>query len=96
MAYPLQSLSFQTLFDAVADAMLLISDTGKITEANTAALTLLGYSAQEMIGLKVEALVPKRHQTQHRKNRTIFIQNPEKRPMGSGNELSVLTKAVRN
>lgn len=93
MAYPLQSLSFQTLFDAVADAMLLISDTGKITEANTAALTLLGYSAQEMIDLKVEALVPKRHQTQHRKNRTIFIQNPEKRPMGSGNELSVLTKS---
>ena len=93
MAYPLQSLSFQTLFDAVADAMLLISDTGKIAEANAAALTLLGYSAQEMIGLKVEALVPKRYQTQHRKNRTNFIQNPEKRPMGSGNELSVLTKS---
>lgn len=93
LAYPLQSLSFQTLFDAVADAMLLISDSGKITEANSAALSLLGYSAQEMIGLKVEALVPKHYQTQHRKNRTNFIQNPEKRPMGSGNELSVLTKS---
>jgi PAS domain S-box-containing protein len=92
LADPLQSLSFQTLFDAVADAMLLISDTGKVTEANTAALSLLGYTAQEIIGLKVEVLVPKRYKAQHLRHRTKFIQNPEKRPMGSGNELAVLTK----
>jgi len=92
LAYPLQSLSFQTLFDAVADAMLLISDTGKVTEANTAALSLLGYTAQEIIGLPVEALVPRRYQAQHIKHRTKFAKNPEKRPMGSGNELAVLTK----
>lgn len=92
LAYPLQSLSFQTLFDAVADAMLLISDAGKVTEANAAALSLLGYTAQEIIGLPVEALIPQRYQAQHIKHRIKFAQNPEKRPMGSGNELSVLTK----
>lgn len=92
LAYPLQNLSLQTLFDAVADAMLLISDAGIITEANAAAISLLGYTTQEIIGLKVETLVPKRYQAQHLRYRTKFTQNPEKRPMGSGNELSVLTK----
>ncbi|ACT48311.1 PAS domain-containing sensor histidine kinase [Methylotenera mobilis] len=92
MAHPLQSLSFQSLFDAVADAMLLITDTGIITEANAAALSLLGYTAKEIAGLKVEVLVPERYRAQHLKHRTKFIRNPEKRPMGSGNELSVLTK----
>jgi len=92
LAYPLQSLSFQTLFDAVADAMLLISNTGRVVEANAAALSLLGYTAQEILDLKVETLVPKRYQAQHIKYRKKFAQNPEKRPMGTGNELSVLTK----
>ncbi len=92
MAAPLQSLSFQTLFDAVADAMLLISDNGKVAQANLASQQLLSYTAQEIIGLDVETLIPERYRDHHRRYRMAFIQNPEKRPMGSGNELSVLTK----
>ncbi|WP_036302629.1 PAS domain S-box protein [Methylotenera sp. L2L1] len=92
MAYPLQSLSFQTLFDAVADAMLLMSSTGQVAQANTALQQLLGYTAQEIIGLEVEALIPQRYRDHHRRYRMAFIQNPEKRPMASGNELFVLTK----
>lgn len=85
MAYPLQNLSFQTLFDAVADAMLLISDSGLVAQANTASQQLLGYTAQEIIGLEVETLIPDRYRELHRRYRMAFIQNPEKRPMGSGN-----------
>lgn len=92
MAYPLQSLSFQTLFDAVADAMLLISSTGQVVQANTALQQLLGYTEQEIIGLEVEALIPLRYREHYLRYRIAFIQNPEKRPMASGNELSVLTK----
>ena len=95
MVYTLQNLSSQTLFDAVADAMLLISDTGHITEANSAALSLLGYTGQEIIGLEFEVLTAPRYQEHYRSYRMAFIQMPEKRPMGSGNELSVLTKDGR-
>ena len=92
MAYPLQSLSFQTLFDAVADAMLLINSTGQVTQANSASQQLLGYTEREIIGLKVDALIPPRYREHHTRYRKSFIQNPEKRPMASGNELSILTK----
>lgn len=92
MAYPLQNLSFQTLFDAVADAMLLISNTGHVVQANTASQQLLGYTAQEIIGLEVEALIPEGYRKHHHHHRVGFIKNPEKRAMGSGNDLSVLTK----
>lgn len=92
MAYPLQNLSFQTLFDAVADAMLLIDDHGLVAQGNAASQQLLGYTSQEIIGLEVETLIPERYREPHRRYRMAFIQNPEKRPMGSGNELSVMTK----
>lgn len=92
MAYPLQNLSFQTLFDAVADAMLLISNTGQVIQANTASQELLGYTAQEIIGLEVEALIPESYRKHHYHHRMGFTKNPEKRAMGSGNDLSVLTK----
>jgi PAS domain S-box-containing protein len=92
LAYPLQNLNFQTLFDAVADAMLLVSNTGHVLQANTASQQLLGYTAQEIIGLEVEALIPQRYRGLHSHYRMAFVQNPEKRPMANGNELSVLTK----
>lgn len=92
MAYPLQTLSSQTLFDAVADAMLLINHHGKVAHANAASQQLLGYAIQEIIGLEVEALIPERYREQHRRHQAAFLHNPEQRPMASGNELSVLTK----
>ena len=51
MANPLKDLSFQALFDAAADAMLLVNDAGHVVEANAAALLLLEYSEEASLGL---------------------------------------------
>lgn len=95
MVYPLLNLSFQTLFDAVADAMLLISDAWRVAGANPAAQSLLGYTQNEVTGLDVESLIPGRYQYLLRHYRAALTQSPEKMPMGSGNELSVLAKDGR-
>lgn len=87
---PLKDLSFQTLFEAAADAMLLIDDKGHILHANSVALDLLGYAEKEICGLDVESLMPEEYRAQHHHHRDVFYRKPEKRSIGSGKALSIL------
>ena len=93
MANPLKDLSFQTLFDAVVDAMLLVDSAGHVIEANPAALELLEYTEEALLGLEVEALIPVSLRRYHRQDRDAFYKNPEKRPMGSGRDLFAFTRS---
>ena len=87
--------SFETLFDAVTSAMLLVNDDGVIIRANQAAQLLLGYCSEAIHGLKVEALIPERYRNHHRHHRQGFSENRETRAMGSGSILKVLTRDGR-
>jgi two-component system, LuxR family, sensor kinase FixL len=93
LANPLKDLSFQTLFDAAADAMLLVTDTGHVVEANATALALLEYSEAAILGLSVEALIPERFRHHHHQYRDNFLKNPEKRSMGNGRDLFALSSS---
>ena len=92
MANPLKDLSFKTLFDAAADAMLLVNSTGHVVEANSAALELLEYSEEAILGLAVEALMPVGFRHHHHQHRDAFFKNPEKRSMGKGRDLVALSR----
>ncbi len=78
MTDPLKGLSFHTLFDAAADAMLLIDDTGHVVQANPVALQLLDYTQEEITGLEVEALMPPQYRDRHHHYRDTFYGKPEK------------------
>lgn len=88
-------LSFQTLFNTVPKAMLLINDIGQVIQANPTAQLLLGYPLETIVGLEVESLIPQRYREHHRHYRKAFNENRETRPMGNGNTLSVLTRDGR-
>lgn len=88
----LQSLSYQALFDAAADAMLLVDNKGVVVQANSAIQLLLGYSQEEICGLEVEALMPQSYRKSHRQYRNAFYTKPEKRPMDNGRELVALRR----
>lgn len=88
-------LSFQTLFNTVSNAMLLVNDAGQVIQANPMAQLLLGYPLETIIGLEVESLIPQRYRQHHRHYRQAFNDNREERPMGNGNKLSVLTRDGR-
>ncbi len=93
MTSPLEALSFKALFDAAADAMLLVDDAGKVVEANVAALQLLEYREATICGLTVESLMPDRLRGHHQQYREAFFKAPEKRSMGNGRDLFALSSS---
>ena len=78
---------FRTLFTANPDALIVADALGTIVLANPAAAGLLGYSASELVGLNVDALVPDAIRPRHAAYRGAYAHNPKPRPMGTGMEL---------
>ncbi len=76
------------LFDAYPDAVLLVDARGRIVRANGAASTLLGYPAEELLQLEIEALVPDAVRKRHAGLRHAYQDAPARRPMGLQMELS--------
>ena len=67
---------------------MIISNTkGVILEANTRCLDLFGYEKEELIGQKIEVLIPQEFRGHHVSYREKFNKSPRNRPMGDGNPL---------
>jgi len=78
---------FRTLFAAYPDALVVVDSAGTIVLANPSAAGLLGYSVEELAGLKVDALVPDSIRPRHAQYRDAFARDPHARPMGRQTEL---------
>ena len=74
---------FRALFDTAFDATIVVDEQGEIILANAACEPLLGYSAAELFGRRVETLVPHRFQA-HAELRGGFVRDPRARSMGGG------------
>ncbi|QQP95466.1 PAS domain S-box protein [Lysobacter enzymogenes] len=80
--------SFDGLFEAVPDALLLVDGDGRIVQANAQAERLFGYAPGELLGKDVEALIPSAARERHRGYRQHYMARPHVRPMGvSGQSL---------
>ena len=77
----------RALFAAYPDAMLAVDTQGEIVLANTAAALLFGYSAEELLGLGIDALVPDAVRSRHASFRQAYGQRPAPRPMGTQTDL---------
>jgi PAS domain S-box-containing protein len=56
---------FQTLIEAVPDALLMIDEQGRIALVNKQVEVLFGYSRRELLGQELEYLLPERFHTLH-------------------------------
>ncbi len=85
--------ALQRALDAAPDGILVADDSGTILFANPMALTLFGYTSEELIGQKVEVLIPAGLRAGHVGRRTSYMVEPHARPMGSELDLSGCRKS---
>jgi len=85
---------FKAIFQNASLGILVINESGNIALANDFLIREFGYdSAEDLIGQKMEILIPPRYRNQHVHDRDKFIEHPATRPMGIGRDLYGITKS---
>lgn len=80
------------LVDALHDGVALTDGGGTLALANLRLEEMFGYEHAELIGRRVDSLIPINLQAGHRGHRAAYAQAPRARPMGAGQRLVALRK----
>ncbi|OMH26256.1 CHASE domain-containing protein [Motiliproteus sp. MSK22-1] len=84
---------FRDLFEFAPDAMIMVDHQGVIRLLNRRCQQLFGWLSEELVGQKIEILIPQENHKQHIKQRENFLNTPLTRPMGvSGASLNAVRK----
>jgi PAS domain S-box-containing protein len=75
------------VFQFATEGILVTNDKSEIIQVNPSAERLFGYEVGELIGQKIEVLIPNRFKEKHVGHRDGFHKNPHARSMGEGMEL---------
>jgi PAS domain S-box-containing protein len=88
-----QAEKFNALFNNAAIGIVLTDGEGRITTINDFALKQFGYRHDELIGQKIEILIPRRYRERHISHRDRYHgANAHSRPMGMGMDLFAVKK----
>jgi len=82
-----ETLLAPPILEAIPDAVVAVNQQGVIIQVNSQTETLFAYTRDELIGQKIEMLVPERQRGQHDQHRAQFHAKPKIRRMGSGLDL---------
>jgi PAS domain S-box-containing protein len=81
-----------SLFENATEGFVVADSGGEIILVNPAACKMFGYEAAELVGQKVELLLPAKYRYSHVKQRADFYEEPRNRVMGHGRDLHGQTK----
>jgi PAS domain S-box-containing protein len=83
---------FHEFLEALPDATLLVNGEGRIEAMNSRTEEVFGYNRSELLGKRLEMLLPERFREVHAGHRAGFFRTPQRRPMGTGIDLAGLRK----
>jgi PAS domain S-box-containing protein len=83
---------FRLVIESAPSAMVMIGPSGSIEMVNAQTERMFGYQREELLGQRIEMLIPDRFKAHHPTLRGAFFGNPESRPMGAGRDLYGLKK----
>ena len=78
---------FEALFNNAAIGILITNEAGEIVQINEFALRQFLYTKEELMGQKIEVLIPRRYKERHVQHRDNYGRNAHSRPMGTGMDL---------
>lgn len=78
---------FLGLLESAPDAIVIADSSGRIVLTNGQTSKLFGYDRRELLGERLEILLPENLRDRHVAHRQEYASNPHTRPMGSGLEL---------
>jgi len=76
-----------TLLESLPDAIVAVDHAGIILQVNSQTESMFGYDRDELLGQKIEILVPERYRPQHSNHRHSFAESAKTRRMGAGLDL---------
>ena len=77
----------ERLFETAPDAVVVVDGNGVIRKVNQQTEIIFGYMREELIGQRIEHLIPERFHKRHRQHRRNYFADPRARKMGIGLEL---------
>lgn len=79
--------ALSALFEFATEGILVVNSKGEIIKINPSAERMFGYKKDQLLGERVERIIPDRFITAHTKHRKDFQQNPHARAMGKNVDL---------
>ncbi|HUB80779.1 MAG TPA: PAS domain S-box protein [Bryobacteraceae bacterium] len=76
------------LLESASQAIVSIDRAGRIVLANRRAEEIFGYTGEELLGARIEMLLPEPKRAAHGHERDNFFAHPRTRPMGIGMDLA--------
>jgi len=76
------------LLESASQAIVSIDRSGRIVLANRRAEEIFGYTREELVGARIEMLLPESKRGTHTRDRDDYFARPRARPMGIGMDLA--------
>jgi PAS domain S-box-containing protein len=79
-------------FRYAPDAVIIVGGTGKIIRVNDQVERMFGYTSRDLVGKRIEVLIPRRFRDRHIQHRSNYMSAPQLREMGMDLDLYALRK----